>query len=49
MPRKQINKEPFLKVKNKKKKEQKIEKRSKYGKYTKKHIRLTLEKLKTKQ
>ena len=41
MPRKQNN-EPFLKPTIKKKKQQKKEKLEQYGKYTQKHIRLTL-------
>ncbi len=44
MPRKQKN-EQFLKGQNKKKKEQKKEKFKNYGKYTQKHIRITIDNL----
>jgi len=44
MPRKQNN-EDFLKGQNKKKKEHKKEKFKKYGKYTQKHIRITIHNL----
>ena len=45
MPRKQKNEEDFLKGENRKKKEQKKEKLNKYGKYTQKHIRITIDNL----
>ena len=47
MPRKQNN-EPFLKPTIKKKKQQKKEKLKQYGKYTQKHVRLTLHNLEKK-
>ena len=45
MPRKQKNEDFLLKGQNKKKKEQKKEKFKKYGKYTQKHIRITIDNL----